>query len=234
MSGNNWENTKQKFGFVLKIAKHKETHIEHHFPAGWWALCIVTAFFWSSVVERGLKDEFQSAYLVPEMEVGWNVGSEVQESNPEKTCSKGLSCPTDTKTPKPPSFSASGAFQRLVLVPSSHLDSSVPWGPCVHLPAELCQCHGASSAHRVHPKEQPLGWCAGPSLWDELSSASATFQGICPEGFGVSAHLLHSTWSVFSFAAVLVPRFPSGKQSGLKGLSVPVPAQLCRLLLLQP
>lgn len=55
---------------MLKIAKHTETHIERHFPAGWWVLCIVTVFFWSSVMERGLKDEFQSAYLVPEMEVG--------------------------------------------------------------------------------------------------------------------------------------------------------------------
>lgn len=69
----------------------------------------VLVWFWcilSSVMERGVQDEIQSVYFVPEMGVGWNVGSEVQESDPEKARSKWLLKPADTNTPKTPYCSA--------------------------------------------------------------------------------------------------------------------------------
>lgn len=175
MSGNNWENTNQKFGFVLKIVKHTETHIEHHFPAGWWVLCIVTAFFWSSVVERGLKDEFQSAYLVPEMEVGWNVGSEVQESDPEKNAARVCHMQQTLMLQKHLPFQPQMLSRDLCLCPAPAL---TPWfpgdkGPCVHPPAEPCQCHGASSEHWVHPKNSLCGDVQHPACGMRCSSASS-------------------------------------------------------------
>lgn len=209
MRGNNWENTKQKFAFVLKIAKHTETHIEHHFPAGWWVLCIVTAFFWSSVMERGLKDEFQSAYLVPEMEAEWNVGSEVQKSDPEKTCSEGLSHPTDTNAPKTPSFSASDAFQRLMLVSSCHLVSSVSWGQGTMcppsswaLPVSWCQ----SLARNSH-----CGDVQDPASGMRCSSASVHLLGDLSWGFCCSCPQHPVTGFSFAAMAVLAPRFPTGR-----------------------
>lgn len=100
-----------------------------------------------------------------------------------------------------------------MLVPSSHLDSSVSWGRGTMcppsswaLPVSWCQFSTLSSS-----QEQPLWWCAAPSLWDEMQFY--LFQGIFPEGFAVAAWHLYSTWFVFIFAAmaVLVSKFPSGK-----------------------
>lgn len=195
MSGNNWENTKQKFGFALKIAKHTETHIEHHFPAGWWVLCIVTAFFFE-LCYGGRTERW-----VPKRLLGaWN-GSwmKCRQWSPTKWSRKdlhqGVVTPTDTNAPKTLSWSASDAFQRLVVVPSSHPDPLVSWGQGTMCPQLSSASVTVPAQHtELIPRSSRCGMCRSqPGM--RCSPASAHLPGhhswgFCCSWMPLTQHLL--------------------------------------------